>query len=124
MSNKTKLTVLTVTLISLIADGHYRGGKKITRDGVEVNLLTLSLAQLESIDRDPQILRPEGWAHAYAQAKEHLGAPSEPPSNPSLVKEIEDLKAVNADLRAQIDAANAQIAELTKPAETPAKAPK
>lgn len=121
MSNKTILTTLLVTLISLTVEGHFRGGKKITRDGVEVDLLTLSLAQLESIDRDPQILRPEGWADAYALAKDHLGAPSEPRGNLSYIKEIEDLKAANADLRIQLDNATAQIADLTKPAETSAK---
>lgn len=119
-----KLTALLVTLISLTTEGHYRGGKKITRDGVEVDLLTLSLAQLESIDRDPQLLRPEGWADACAKAKEHLGAPSEPRTNLSFLKEIEGLQAANADLRIQLDNATAQLAELTKPAETSGKAGK
>lgn len=114
MSSATKLLVL---LRSLAVDGHYRGGKKIDNEGVEVDLYTLTAEQLESINNDKFLIRPDNWPKLLEQAQKRLGVKVDPADvAKARIAELEaQLKAAtakNLDLDAQLTAANEKAGEL------------
>lgn len=119
---KSNLLTLIVLLISTAPDGHFRGGKRITNEPTEVDLFSLSEAQLDAIHSDKQIIRPQDWADKYAEAKARFGLSQPQDSNAQVVKlravladreeELRDRIAVEALLRDQLAVANARIAQL------------
>ena len=139
------LLSIVVALISTAVDGHFRGGKKITKEPTEVDLATLTEAQLDAIHQDKNIIRPVAWADAYFEAKARFSNTSQPVDPNVAIAELRtllanreaqlrdliaveanrraqmadceaQLKAAEADFSAQLASANLRIAELEKPA--------
>ena len=59
---------MKIKLYSTAPNGHYRAGQLITSAGVEVETDDLTQLQLDAINEDPRLVRPENWAEAYASA--------------------------------------------------------
>lgn len=59
---------MKIKLYSTAPNGHYRAGQLITSAGVEVETDGLTQRQLDAINEDPRLVRPDNWAEAYVPA--------------------------------------------------------
>ena len=59
---------MKIKLYSTAPNGHYRAGQLITNAGIEIETDGLTQLQLDAINDDPRLVRPETWAEAYASA--------------------------------------------------------
>lgn len=57
---------MKIKLYSTAPNGHYRAGQLITSAGVEVETEGLNQQQLDAINSDPRLVRPDNWAEVYA----------------------------------------------------------
>lgn len=60
---------MKIKLYSTAPNGHYRAGQLITSAGVEVETDDLTQLQLDAINEDPRLVRPDTWADLYKEVR-------------------------------------------------------
>jgi hypothetical protein len=55
---------------STAPNGHYRAGRHVTAEGVDIDIAELSADQLDAIANDSRLVKPAEFSEAYAAAKE------------------------------------------------------